>query len=532
MTKSSKKAIKTALTVSAVLMLGLITACGGKEGTTETTAAITEVQDATVESTTAVTEEISEVIIDETTEVTKSDYEKLYEYLTCELIPMYGIYDPAQPVVEADPMAADNAKRYSYTYNKDTKKLDLNIEENVADSAVRQPNLEGVYYATIEDLDQDGTDEMFVVYGSGGINSTASITAEEDKNKVTAAIYRYHRETDQVLPEAEKSIAYGDKKIGDLTLFYDKWIVYEMYVSVIDGKKYLIIDNPSRHNDISGREMIVKISMTDLSDISYLSKEWDVQKYNSDDIFIRELTCSDGSVAEERRPYNASENSQLLRDEKGYTNESSQQIFSDLGGIVNDFQIWYLFENDSMSDPDADENSQENGVEGKSDAEVLDMLDGKKYERCLGQVGLSELTFSKSGSEYVISVTKGDRNGPGGVDKGLATASITGLKQIDEYTYSFDTKDTKDEYSAHDELTENGLTIHYLEIADWIDGTWNIYVPGTPVSMIPAPLWTGWHKDDAGTARMLEQWQENGVTKCYVLYHPDEWEEAAYVESE
>jgi len=319
--------------------------------TEDVTGALTE-SDVTSE---AVTEAATEAA---TEEVNAED--ALREYLEAMLIPNYGIYDPSQTTYDRTPLLCE----YSYIYNNSTHQLEPSVKyDSIGDESnikVHGPNLSGIYFAEICDLDGDGTKELFV------LRSDEAIPQEEWDliKRYTIRAEVYVNTLDEVILAKGETLEIWDDMYN--TFWKDdqrgsfspdkKNIIDYMALSTVNGVQYLLIEKGGWY-DTDGDYYGIIISLKDFSRV----RAFAYRGYAGEPAQIMNVTYPDGKVQNESIPegsdwdteYDLSSQNMINR---GWIGADNEWIFSYLGGSVNDFQRRYIFERD---DAGSDQNTPE-----------------------------------------------------------------------------------------------------------------------------------------------------------------------------
>ena len=424
------------------------------------------------------------------------------------------IYNPAQTLNIKDKMSQYDVTSYSYTYDEATQQLNEEIsliyDEGYATLDYLY-NYAGIYYADVDDYNNDGELDLLVI---DNYNTNAP-----DSIEVVIFDYNFDYGLEEI-SYGELSINYRD--IKDKVSDYDRYFYYQtdivkeiddIYITTIDGKKYLTILNNNSIN-ITQEISCALISLEDLSCVSYLH----FLAFSDEPCDIVEV--KNGNVNEEIYSIDDEQYMFIPTDdfliERGYLNETSEHLFSSYGGVLNDFQRKYLFNNGAYLDTNNTDNSDteiSNLISQLSNGELI-YFTGVSYSYSINFESDSRIIFNKSGFERTEHPVFYDAE---------ATADIIDLKKRNDYSYSFTIENAVDTYEPHEEEKEVEWygqmtmgTYKYSEIADTVNGTYIICLPNTPVTELDK-VWTI-YSSDYRIDDYDNEFVNGGRTTKYIVY--------------
>ncbi|MBP5491669.1 MAG: hypothetical protein J6Y08_02370 [Clostridiales bacterium] len=340
----AKKVLAALLSIS---MLTSLCACGEKAAD-ETTKKSKKEKDSeeSVEATVEDGEESESdtVVTESEMEVEITEEAALTEFLEQTMIPTYGIYDPSQARYYEDGMAGATVNIIEYTYNPETKTLDSERRSERKDEwhdyeTMRQYINEharlysGIYYATIDDVDSDGSLDLLVIIALTGDYPYPMLVQQ----------YNYDGNEVGLSKSTELISACDEMEFGleILSLKHsNKMDVTSAYlVSTSDGLYLKCVY--SAGEDI---EFYDSIAMFSLRDFAYTSFMFDLE-YADWPTEYYWVCYPDTTIYDAQLDYDHSEEEEAeIYEKAGIPREKGIQLFGIDYSTVNDFQIKYLFE--------------------------------------------------------------------------------------------------------------------------------------------------------------------------------------------
>ena len=463
------------------------------------------------------------------TDIETDHSEILLTYLENELVPKYGIYDPTQMYVEYGPDGFPNV--FTFEYDKDSQEL-IMMQTDVYDMEGLLANYyydySGICYAQIDDYDNDDKPELLIIRGTGDTTTSSGSKAD---NRYVAEMY--HVENDKAVLTANTilSTVYVSADSSDVNENYN---ISKIYTETINDQKCLLIGWWKPHSDVSQNDSLAIISLKDLSYISYL-KGTMIQNAQEMYSLYTDFDVVSGETKEYRANYSkvgddwvgevgfGSASDEFLKS-IGYMNETTKEIFHIcmLTDVAREYLIGGDTDKEDAGQDDKGQDDMNDVLIAKTAEEVMNELENARLDFRISRYGLKGIQFTGAGTcEFLYT----DHEPYAGEEEGYATASVSGLTKVDEYSYSFTVSQVKDLYTEHveevkveDPTIEGGSYIFrhvFHELAPEAEGEYIIYVPGTPRSMIPENVEIG-----AGAAFPNDSYIDKDTNEItdYVIY--------------